>query len=218
MLESQILTYLDLKACHNLANCIQGKVYGVVFKSDGFGKINAFSTQTMNGGNDRKDQSPMMLVIDGVPRPDFAVSDLAVHDVQSIEVLRTVGKLNVYGLKGNNGVIVITTKQGGIDYNEEMHPANESAVKSKNTFWGTAKGYYSTRLFYAPVYSATETGNTFPDMRSTIYWRPQLVTDEDGAASLEFYNSDGVGKYKVVVEGLSESGKIGRQVYYYEVK
>ena len=57
-----------------------------------------------------------------------------------------------------------------------------------------------------------------PDLRSTIYWAPELVTDKEGNASIEFNNADGRGTYRVVIEGVDEKGNIGRQVLNYKVE
>ena len=55
-------------------------------------------------------------------------------------------------------------------------------------------------------------------MRTTIYWKPDLVTDKDGNTTFSFFNADGAGSYRVVVEGIDSKGAIGRQVYRYTVK
>jgi uncharacterized protein YfaS (alpha-2-macroglobulin family) len=54
--------------------------------------------------------------------------------------------------------------------------------------------------------------------RSTIFWNPELLTDKDGNASIDFYNADASGSYRVVIEGIDEKGNLGRQVYRYIVK
>jgi hypothetical protein len=217
----QIFTYMDMRNCHTLASCLQGRLTGVVFKADGGARIFAYSSQAMTRGmglnNTLLPPSPMLLVIDGVPRPDFAISDLAVQDIQAIEVLRGV-KGNVYGLKGSNGVLVITTKQGGIDYNEDVNAPSVKQEILKGAYFGSAQGFYTARQFYSPAYSGANANSQLPDLRTTICWRPNVYTDEDGEANIEFYNADGVGKYKVVVEGISPTGKIGRKVFYYEVR
>jgi len=47
---------------------------------------------------------------------------------------------------------------------------------------------------------------------------PELTTDKDGSASFEYYNSDGKGSYRIVMEGIDDKGNIGRQVYRYKVE
>ena len=57
---------------------------------------------TINAGGD-----PLILV-DGVETPD--ISDLNFHDIKSIDVLKD-GSAAIYGLRGANGVLLITTKR-----------------------------------------------------------------------------------------------------------
>ena len=81
----------------------------------------------------------------------------------------------------------------------------------------TPKGYYKAREFYAPKYDHTENSFNREDLRSTIYWKPELVTDKDGNASFDYYNADGTGSYRLIIEGIDENGNLGRQVYRYKV-
>ena len=48
-----------------------------------------------------------------------------------------------------------------------------------------------------------------PDYRSTLYWNPLLITDENGKATIRFFNSDNAHKIEIAVEGLSSSGVPG---------
>jgi TonB-dependent SusC/RagA subfamily outer membrane receptor len=50
-----------------------------------------------------------LVIIDGVPGN---MHDLNVNDVQSIQVLKDAGAAAIYGVRGSNGVIIITTKKG----------------------------------------------------------------------------------------------------------
>jgi hypothetical protein len=43
--------------------------------------------------------------------------------------------------------------------------------------------------------------NRIPDFRNTLYWNPDLKTDEDGKADLEFYTSDESGEYTIYSRG-----------------
>ena len=46
------------------------------------------------------------------------------------------------------------------------------------------------------------------DLRSTIYWNPNIITDKDGKASFEYFNADGKGTYRMVIEGIDADGNI----------
>jgi hypothetical protein len=45
-----------------------------------------------------------------------------------------------------------------------------------------------------------------------------VISDSTGKASVEFYNSDGTGNYKAIVEGINVNGTIGRQLFRFSVK
>lgn len=83
----------------------------------------------------------------------------------------------------------------------------------------TPRGYNLTKEFYSPKYDVTKPTNQGVDLRSTIYWNPRVVTDKTtGTATLQYYNADGTGSYRAVVEGIDKDGNIGRFVYRYRVQ
>jgi len=48
--------------------------------------------------------------------------------------------------------------------------------------------------------------------------RAYIITDQNGKATIKFFNADGTGNYKVIAEGLDRQGNLGRQLYRYIVK
>ena len=150
----------------------------------------------------------MQVVVDGRElAPGSSIRYLRAMDVERIEVLK-FGAAAIYGLRGGNGVLVITLKKGK---QKELKDISSTGVRPISV-----QGYQKIREFYSPKYENNTTYNR-PDLRSTIYWQPELITDKDGNASFDFYNADGKGQYRVVVEGIDEKGHIGRQVYHYKV-
>jgi hypothetical protein len=79
------------------------------------------------------------------------------------------------------------------------------------------KGFDKAREFYTPLYDRPGVENELPDYRSTIYWNANLKTYSSGKTSFGYFNADGPGKYKVVVEGINAEGELGRAVYRYTV-
>jgi hypothetical protein len=65
--------------------------------------------------------------------------------------------------------------------------------------------------FYNPKYNA-KTKSIEPDYRATLYWKPNINTDQNGKAKVSFYTSDIKGKYTVNVAGIDETGGIGDAV------
>jgi hypothetical protein len=81
----------------------------------------------------------------------------------------------------------------------------------------TPKGFNKAREFYSPRYDRPGNANKLPDLRTTVYWNPYLKTDANGKTMFNFFNADGPGTYKVIVEGINAAGELGRQVYRYTV-
>lgn len=65
-------------------------------------------------------------------------------------------------------------------------------------------GYYTARDFYSPNYSKPATRNK--DLRTTIFWSPVIKTNENGVATVTFYNGDNKGNVVVKADGISEKG------------
>jgi len=152
-------------------------------------------------------ESGMVILLDGVE-----IKDLDMVNPQSVETVEVMEGANasIYGMDGGHGVLVITTKQG-----KGLEPKD---IASKGILPITVQGFYRARQFYTPKYEHPGDDANRKDLRSTIYWQPELATDKDGNASISFYNADGKGNYRVVVEGIDEKGNIGRQVYRYKVE
>ncbi|MDR2037341.1 MAG: carboxypeptidase regulatory-like domain-containing protein [Bacteroidales bacterium] len=68
-------------------------------------------------------------------------------------------------------------------------------------------GFQKPSEFYVPEYD-TPIKNAKPDLRTTIHWQSNLTTDEEGKASFSFYTADDPSTYTVVIEGMTEDGKI----------
>jgi hypothetical protein len=193
--------------CIDLATCLSGKVLGVRFKNGKAINIRAAAAKL----TDR--DPPMRIIIDGVMLdPKASLNDVNASDIYSIEVLRSVSYLAIYGSDAGNGAIVITMKRGneGTSYFTQMLPNGITTTRYT--------GFYKAKAFYMPKYGLPKKDNEPQDTRSTVYWNPNILTDKDGKASMEFYNNDAKGIYRVVIEGIDDDGKLGRQVYHYTVQ
>jgi TonB-dependent starch-binding outer membrane protein SusC len=63
--------------------------------------------RSLLGGNDP------LIVLDGIPLPEgSSINDFNPNDVQSIEILKDASAAAIYGSRGANGVILVTTKRG----------------------------------------------------------------------------------------------------------
>lgn len=144
------------------------------------------------------------VLVDGAPGMD--PTDLNIRDIETMELFYGPSAA-IYGIQGARGVLVITTRQGrGLQAKD---------IPSKGILPITVAGFYKAREFYSPKYDGPATNQ--PDLRSTIYWNPEVITGKDGKTNFSFFNADGTGKYRVIIEGIDNDGNIGRQVYTYVV-
>ncbi|GAO44888.1 TonB-dependent receptor plug domain-containing protein [Flavihumibacter petaseus] len=217
----QVVTYQQLEYCHDFGMCAQGLLRGVIIKNVLWppGDRNATPVLMAYSSGAPADR-PMLIIRDGVELPltqtGTDLRNINGQDIQSIEVLRSGAYTSVYGSRGAYGIIIITTKTGAIDYNAKQKQAIKNVVKSSATT-GAAQGYYLSPAFRGPDYSAVKMSPA-PDFRTTLYWEPNLVTDDQGKATFSFFHSDEKGRFRITIEGITESGKTGRKVFYYEVK
>lgn len=192
----------QLQNCFDIAQCIQGRIAGIMVMNG--------IVYSMRSMNSLSGPIPMQLVLDGAfLEPDF-LSSINPNDVETIEILKSGANTAIYGSRGGGGVIIITTKRGE---NNRGYKNYAPGIAGYNP-----KGYYKGREFYSPNYDDPKINSKIADLRTTIYWNPNVISDSTGKASVEFYNSDGTGNYKAIVEGINVDGTIGRQLFRYSVK
>ncbi|MGZ4008525.1 MAG: carboxypeptidase regulatory-like domain-containing protein, partial [Mucilaginibacter sp.] len=190
----------DIHGGGTLSDQLDGVLRGIGFKGPGGQKIPYY-----NG--------PMLVVMDGTilnsaPGQGVVIDNYLLSNVETVEVLKGASA-SIYGMNGASGVLVITSRKGS-----HLDPKD---IASVGVLPISARGYYKAREFYSPKYGIN-TVTSRPDLRSTIYWNPELITDNDGNVSFTYYNSDGHGTYRLVIEGIDEKGNLGRQVYVYRVE
>jgi TonB-linked SusC/RagA family outer membrane protein len=90
---------------------LAGRVAGVSVSS-GDGQPGNLSNIVIRGGNSLTQSSAPLYVIDGFPVENFERSPVSPEDFATFTVLKDASATAIYGARGANGVIVITTKKG----------------------------------------------------------------------------------------------------------
>lgn len=101
---------LEMAANVNIAQAIQGAIPGVMIQTTRAGAAPSESMM-IRGRNSILASNEPLIVIDGIPYGG-QLNDLNPNDVKSIEVLKDASAAAIYGSRGANGVILITTKLG----------------------------------------------------------------------------------------------------------
>ena len=159
-----------------------------------------------------------LVMIDGIPMEwpeqmhsiyDSPLEMVNVHDVESVDVFKGPSAA-IFGVRGANGVISITTRRGGADISEN---------KTFNFTSISPLGFQKPVEFYAPKYNTPESRKSMvPDYRTTLFWKPDIIISDEGKASFEFYTADFPTSYSVVIEGIFSDGRIIRFVTKIEVR
>ena len=92
---------------------IQGKVAGVSITNTGAGDPNNQASIQIRGVSSRSAGLGPLIVIDGVPGGNL--TNINPNDIASFDVLKDGAASAIYGTRGSNGVIVVTTKKGSKD-------------------------------------------------------------------------------------------------------
>lgn len=149
------------------------------------------------------------------------VETLPTSEVSSIDVIRCAENFRQIYFEVHGEILSTILFCGSI--------VNINTIRGKGILdaWNTPKGinkfkipvFATPKEFYSPNYEnlQPEESNK-PDLRALLHWQAILATDSSGKATTSFYNSDNVGDMTVVVEAISDDGKIGYKEMDYQVE
>lgn len=120
------------------------------------------------------------------PIPDL-IANLNTENIERMEVLKG-GKAAIYGAKGNNGVILIYTKEGS------------NTITKVNSPEFTIMGLMNKKEFYTPKYNVQNKNSN----NATLYWNPNIKTDKNGTATFKFLNTSNQVQFSI--ETLTKFG------------
>ena len=196
------------KDCNMLALCLQSMATGLIFYENNF---------YVNRDYQQGSRVPVQIFLNGMPIDYFGLSSVQSADVENVEVFTKDELGTVNRMYNTNGVLVINTKK--IPKGTKMSMEEfKKLIPDPSMLKIKPKGFSIQREFYSPKYVNAAATYNFNDLRSTIYWNPKVLTNAAGGLSLEYYNADGKGTYKAVIEGVDKNGNVGRYVYRYTVK
>jgi TonB-linked SusC/RagA family outer membrane protein len=137
----------------NVTNNIAGKVAGVQGLSSN-GQPGTGSTLRIRGVGSMNSSNAPLYVVDGVPYGSD-ISAINNNDIESITVLKDAASAALYGARGANGVILITTKRGKTKearINVEAKWGNNSRSVPQYNVMSDPAMYYET--FYRAMYNS----------------------------------------------------------------
>ncbi len=201
---------------YDVTNALQGKVAGVQTTQS---PISADNMISIRGANSLDMNNKPLYVVDGVPRDD--ISYLNPDEIEKIEVLKDASATAIYGSKGSNGVIMVTTKSGDYDVEEEnaslpltvtsrREISNEYSVETPQTISSNDKT--SSIIFKEEKLNSTFEYQTIPLLTEHVYligkinewYKTDLL---DGEANIYLENSY-VGKSMINTQQFKDTLEI----------
>lgn len=171
-------------ASPNIFTYLQGKVAGLNINVAG-----ATPSLDWRGG------APLLFLDEMQVDANFLTS-INVDNVAYIKVFRPP----FYGAAGgSSGAIAIYTRRGG----------DVASTPGKGLNNASVSGYSLIKQFYSPNYASFNAANERKDLRTTLYWNPQVVTTaNNNKALLTFYNNDVTKRFRVIIEGMGKDGRL----------
>lgn len=174
----------------NIFDYLQTRVNGLVIAGEGADYVAYFrQQQSMSSmGN-----IPMTIYLDEIETDANVVATVPAGQIALVKVYS-----NFVGAVGNapGGVLAIYTKKGE-DYGKSGSFNNVVVYN----------GYSVVKEFFAPDYK-TSGPKDRADNRITLEWRPSVfINSINPKIALGFYNNDRTRRYKIIVEGMTSTGK-----------
>lgn len=164
----------------NISSALQGRVAGVEMSQTSSQpgasmQIRIRGTRSLNADNDP------LIVLDGIP---FAgsISDINPNDIKTMDILKDAASTAIYGSRGANGVLMITTNKGYIE---------QKAQITYNTYFGLKDIFAKYPMMEGEEYvqfrkdagkytnGLDEADNVNTDWQDMFYKTPAIVTSHD---------------------------------------
>ena len=155
-----------------------GRVAGVMVGSED-GQPGANANIVIRGNNSLTQDNSPLYVIDGFPMESPDNNVLNPVEIESIEVLKDASSTAIYGARGANGVIVITTKKG-----KEGTP-----VISYNGFYGFSQNNRKMDLMNGYEYIRYQFERDSNNVKATYYTNGRTLEDFRNAQSIDLQDS-----------------------------
>ncbi len=176
----------------NVFEVLSGRVAGVkVDKLNGKYNIRIRGINSINGG------SMPLFLIDGMKQSYDAMIALPVGFIDRIDILKSAGETSIFGVQGANGVISVITRTG-----DRLLP-NKSVNHTVNTI---ISGYDAPRIFYSPRHKLSTVSASEPDLRTTLFWEPNISIQSNEKLFLNYFNADNPSMIRVTGEGITTTG------------
>ena len=177
---------IEKRLVSNVSNALAGSVAGVQILSDNgqpgeSAKVRIRGVGSINAGTDP------LYVVDGVPY-DGDLSSISSSDIESMTVLKDAASTALYGARGANGIIMITTKKGKsgkarVNFDAKWG-VNSRAIKNYDVLT-SPKNYLETA--YQAIYNGGVNQLGMTSEQAHVYANNTLVSGAEGGLGYNIY-------------------------------
>lgn len=209
---------VDKRSAKNIRNSIIGQGLGLISQMSGNRYADQEASLTVRGLHSLSGSSALILV-DGIER---SINDISADEVESVSILKDAAALALYGYKGANGAILVTTKRGEkgknsikVSYEHLFNNLIETPkFVNAGTYADAINEAYKNDGMETPRYTPEEVkafkDGTMPNLYPNVNWVKEVfrhhgVTNKYGA---EFTGGSGKLRYYTALNLLSDKGFI----------
>ncbi|MBO9203326.1 MULTISPECIES: SusC/RagA family TonB-linked outer membrane protein [Niastella] len=209
----------------NAAQALQGKIPGVTVTAQD-GRPDASMSVRVRGGSSISNSNEPLYIVDGFPVSN--INDIPASQIESIDVLKDASSAAIYGARGANGVVIVTTKSGrngkfAISYDNYLqHNQPTKYLETLNAYdyiaynWAYAKTVTNSyasgweRLWgigsYATQYNNTEGIDHYKNVNATNYSKEAYTSSFSHNHNLSISNGNDKTKYLISMSYLDNDG------------
>jgi TonB-dependent starch-binding outer membrane protein SusC len=192
---------INAVATSNIADALQGRAAGLSIVTNN--APGSRPTIRIRGAGSISASNDPLIVIDGFPLENASLNDFNSNDIASIEILKDASSTAIYGSRGANGVILITTKKGLVNHNNisvssyygVQTPSRLIGLPHRDEFINFINAAY-TNTVNKPVYTATNVAPAYDEN-----WQTALIKSNAAIQNHTISFSGGNGKTKYLLSG-----------------
>jgi hypothetical protein len=147
-----------------------------------------------------------LYLLDGVPVS--SLDTLLKVQASKVKSLDVIARRYYYGPLISDGILSFNTYQGDLNgYN--LDPKAQVLEY---------EGTLPDREFFSPIYSSFEEKDSrIPDFRTTLFWNPDLIPDQNNLYRVHFFTSDLKGNYRIEINGMNRAGDPVHEEFQFKV-
>lgn len=176
----------------NISSALQGQVAGVVVTQNSF-RPGQGSTIRIRGNRSLSASNEPLVVVDGFPT-SYTIDDLNPADVETIDVLKDAAATAIYGVRGANGVIQVTTrkgKAGKVSVNYQGSQSIDKIIRERPVYNGAEIADAWRQAFFADKQYTRNRGTA--SSTNPLFYYPTALNDislfRDRFSSVDQWNA-----------------------------